>query len=116
MSSYQSFIPGAFRNLNQLTGSNYSLKNNPNYILQLRNVECLCYKDNYKSLKTAENDPNYQSNTLRISNLIQNFNGRGGKIKYGNTYLNNQVQPLIDILGSIEGQPGGSFTPLRNKF
>lgn len=118
MTSYQSFIPGAFRKLNQLTGSTYNLEKTQTntYNLELRNIQCLCFRDSYKMLKTAENDPRYQSNTLRVSSILRNNSGQGGRIEFGNTYLNNDVQPLIDILGSVEGQPGGSYTPLRNKF
>jgi hypothetical protein len=53
---------------------------------------------------------------LRIGNIIQNTPGNGGRIEFGNSYLNNFDQPLIDSLGSIEGQPGGSYKPLRNRF
>ena len=37
-------------------------------------------------------------------------------LKNGNSYLNLESQLLMDSLGSLEGQPGGSFRPLRNKF
>ena len=115
MASYKFFIPGASRKLNKLTGSKYNFDKRT-YDLELRNIQCLFFRDTYKMLKTAENDPLHQSNTLRISNIIKNSGGQGGKIKFGNAYLNTEVQPFIDTLGSIEGQPGGSYTPLRNKF
>ena len=103
MRSYQYFIPGAKYNLKKLINYNSHYQN-----------ECNCFKETYKNLKTAENDPNSISNTLRISNLIQiNI---GGRTRFGNNYLNIESRPLTDSLGSIEGQPGGSFTPLRNKF
>ena len=116
MTSYQSFMPGSFRKLNQLTGSRYNVKNRSPFTIEVRTAECACFRQTYKALKTAENDPRYQSNTLRVSNIIQNYNCRGGKIKFGNAYLIYRDKPLIDILGSVEGQPGGSFSPLRNKF
>jgi len=103
MHSYQSFIPGAKYNLRKLISYNSHYQK-----------ECLCFEESYKKFNTAGNDPNSISNTLRISNLIQiNI---GGRTRFGNTYLNIESQPLIDSLGSIEGQPGGSFRPLRNKF
>ena len=88
-----------------------------NYDKLLEIFICKCYEQQYKQVKTAENDPNYQSNTLRVSNLLLNasFTG-GGKLKFGNTYLSPDIQPIMDSLGSIEGQSGGSYTPLRNKF
>ena len=102
---HQSFIPGASKNIKKLTNSDYFLRD-----------KCVCFHDEYKKFKTAENDPNYQSNTLRQANIIINSNGVNKTLKIGNAYLNLETQPLIDSLGSIEGQPGGSFRPLRNKF
>jgi hypothetical protein len=101
MHSYQSFTPGRNSNSKKLINycSHYQSQSN-------------CFQENYKQFKTAENDPNI-SNALRISNLLKN--NIKGKIRIGNTYLNTSL-PFIDQLGSIEGQPGGSFTPLRNKF
>jgi hypothetical protein len=106
MYSHQSFIPG----------SNFNLKKIRLYDSFIKKLECNCFKETNKQLKTAENDPNFQSNTLRIGNIIQNTPGNGGRIEFGNSYLNNFDQPLIDSLGSIEGQPGGSYKPLRNRF
>ena len=102
---HQSFIPGASKNIKKLSKAD----------LQSR-IECLCFQDEYSKFKTAENDPSYQSNTLRLSNIILNNNGVKKNLRKGNTYLNLESQLLIDSLGSIEGQPGGSFRPLRNKF
>jgi len=105
MTSYRSFIPGAKYNLKKMINYNNNIINQ---------IECNCFKENYNKLTTAENDPNSISNTLRISNLIQM--NIGGRVRFGNSYLNIDSQPLIDSLGSLEGQPGGSFRPLRNKF
>ena len=49
---------------------------------------------------------------MRISQIINT--SLGGKINFGNCYLGQQT--AIDALGSIEGQPGGSFSPIRNTF
>jgi hypothetical protein len=95
-----------------MPGRNANLKKLINYESQ-KNVYCLCIQEQYKKFKTAENDPNI-SNTLRISDLIQS--NIGSKTRFGNAYLLNRPTPLIDSLGSIEGQPGGSFKPLRNRF
>ena len=104
MYSYQSFIRGRKGNLKKVI----------NYESQ-REVYCECRQNYLDKDKRIINESN-ESNNLRISNIIQNNNGKGGKIRYGNTYLITQVPPLVDILGSIEGQPGGSFAPLRNRF
>ncbi len=48
------------------------------------------------------------SNNIRISQIINS--NLGGKIVYINN-LNN-----VNMYGRIEGQNGGSGTPLRNKF
>jgi hypothetical protein len=121
MRSYQSFTPGRNNNSNKITNYNKYLQET-----------CNCFQDTYKQLKTAENDPNSVSNALRISNLIKNNIGGkvsfgniggsvsveniGGSVRFENFYLLNRCSPLIDSLGSIEGQPGGSFRPLRNRF
>jgi hypothetical protein len=102
---HQSFIAGASKNFKKLTASDYYLRD-----------KCVCFKEDYKKFNTGGNDPNYQSNTLRIANLIINSNGISKSLKNGNAYLNLETQPLMDSLGSIEGQPGGSFRPLRNRF
>ena len=103
---HQSFIAGANKNnFKKLITSNYYVSNN-----------CICFHEEYKKFKTAENDPNYQSNTLRQANIIINSTGLNKSLKNGNAYLTLDTQPLMDSLGSIEGQPGGSFRPLRNKF
>ena len=103
MTSYQYLMPGKKGNCKRLVKYNYYYQN-----------ACNSFEVNYKQLKTAENDPNSVSNTLRISNLI--LNNIGGKTRFGNTYLNIESQPFIDLLGSVEGQPGGSYRPLRNRF
>ena len=55
--------------------------------------------------------PNISTN-MRISQI--NRTSLGGKINFGNSYLGQETR--IDALGSIEGQRGGSFSPIRNKF
>jgi hypothetical protein len=55
--------------------------------------------------------PNISAN-MRNSHIITT--SLGGKINFGNCYLGQQ--PVVDALKSIEGQPGGSFSPIRNKF
>lgn len=56
-----------------------------------------------------------QSNAMRIANVI-NTNGLGNSknTHFGNDYTKRGL--LVTYLGTTEGQPGGSGTPLRNKF
>lgn len=62
------------------------------------------------ALKQGYNDPSIPE-TVRISQRIQQSN-LGGKITFG-----NKNRPMnMDYLGGWEGQPGGSFRPVRNNF
>jgi hypothetical protein len=61
-------------------------------------------------LKQGYLDPSIPE-SVRISQRIQQSN-LGGKITFGN--MNKPIE--INYLGGWEGQPGGSFKPLRNKF
>lgn len=38
----------------------------------------------------------------------------GGRVHFGNRYLGRET--IANYLGRYEGQPGGSGTPIRNKF
>jgi hypothetical protein len=92
-----------------------------NYEALIKVFICECFKEQYKQLGTAENNPNYQSNNIRISNILSSSYSGRGTVRFGNTYLreNNQPMILMDSLGGIggmEGQPGGCYRPLRNKF
>jgi hypothetical protein len=60
-------------------------------------------------VKQGWNDPSQSENT-RISQAITRT--LGGRITFGN----NNKPAIINYLGGWEGQPGGQFTPLRNKF
>jgi len=93
---------------------NYNYNFNPNVYKLLKNIsknkECICFEDKYLKLKQGFNDPNI-TNSLRISQILNN-NYLGGRVVFGN----NNIPYKIDYLGSIEGQPGGSYSPLRNQF
>ena len=50
----------------------------------------------------------------RITQIITSSLGKGGRIHYGNFYLD---KPLVtNYLGRFEGQPGGGGAPIRNRF
>ena len=73
---------------------------------------CKCVKKNQSQYTGGQNLIPNISNNMKMSHIIKT--SLGGKINFGNCYLGQQ--PQIDALGSIEGQPGGSFSPVRNKF
>ena len=83
-----------------------------NHIISPNKFYCGCLKRRQRQFIAGQNlIPNISTNLI-ISHIIKA--SLGGKINFGNCYLGQQ--PLIDALGSIEGQPGGSFSPVRNKF
>ena len=77
----------------------------------ITDYSCVCQPlSKVNNLKQGYNDPSI-SEAVRISQRIQQSN-LGGKITFGN--MNKPVQ--INYLGGWEGQPGGSFKSISNKF
>ena len=70
---------------------------------------CNCVQQQAHVVKTGWNDPT-QTESARISSLANT--NLGGKLTFGNS----GIPVKIDYLGSVEGQPGGSIRPLRNRF
>ena len=110
MSSYNNFrfTPG--------NKSNLRLFINREIIQQLYNLpkeadRCalVCLQNKVNLIKQGYNDPSLPKN-IHISQILTGT--LGGKTMFGN--FNRPVD--IDYLGGWEGQPGGSFRPLRNKF
>jgi hypothetical protein len=83
-----------------------------NYIFNPKQFYCACVKRQQSKITSGQNLIPNISRYMRISQIINT--SLGGNINFGNDYLGQQ--PRIDALGSIEGQPGGSFSPVRNKF
>ena len=84
-----------------------------NHIISPNKFYCKCVKkQQYSFIGGKPLFPNISTN-MKISYIIRT--SLGGKISFGNCYL-GQPQLQMDALGSIEGQPGGSFSPVRNKF
>lgn len=77
---------------------------------QLRDFQC--FKEDYKKFSSQAIIPNI-STTQRISNILKR-NVSNGNTQFGNYYLGGPV--VFNYLGRVEGQPGGSGVPLRNKF
>lgn len=70
---------------------------------------CNCFSERFDKQYNGTNNP-FQTENERISQILSN--SLGGRITFGNF-----GQPYqIDYLGNIEGQPGGSKKPPRNKF
>jgi hypothetical protein len=70
---------------------------------------CNCFPFRSNVLKQGYLDPGQVENK-RVASILTGT--LGGKITFGNMY-----RPAnLNYLGSWEGQPGGSFKPLRNKF
>ena len=90
-----SFIPGNNRSIRKL-----ALYNNS------KEYDCICFK--HKVIKTNNNSD--ITNNQRVANLLTN--NYSGRIQYGNF-----GSPLvINYLGKLEGQSGGSGRPIRNSF
>ena len=73
---------------------------------------CGCVRRQQRRFIAGQNLISNISTNIRISQIINT--SLGGKLYFGNCYLGQQS--YIDALGSIQGQPGGSFSPIRNKF
>ena len=70
---------------------------------------CNCFPFRNNPLKQGYLDPGLPQN-LRIASILNS--SLGGRTTFGNVY-----RPVnLNYLGSWEGQPGGSFKPLRNNF
>ena len=70
---------------------------------------CSCIQQKANNIKQGWNDPSQTENT-RIAHAVTGT--LGGKVTFGNN--NNPV--TLNYLGGWQGQPGGQFRPLRNKF
>jgi hypothetical protein len=78
---------------------------------------------NYKIIRTSNTNFSNLSYKRRLSQILKldsysqqvsRISRMAGKLQYGNFYLG---QPLnINYLGRIEGMPGGSGMPPRNRF
>ena len=70
---------------------------------------CSCIQQKANNIKQGWNDPSQTENT-RIAHAVTGT--LGGKVTFGNN--NNPI--TLNYLGGWQGQPGGQFRPLRNKF
>jgi hypothetical protein len=77
--------------------------------------DCTCIQEKVNQIKNGYNDPT-QPQSFRVAQLA---NQRlGGRTTFGNVGLGLGIGAnarISTILGGIEGQPGGSPRPLRNR-
>jgi hypothetical protein len=93
------FAPGSNNNFSKL----YS------YVIFKNYDTCNCIQQKVHNAKSGWNDP-LQTENMRIASTITN--NLGGKITWGNF----GIPAKVNYLGQVEGQPGGSLRPLRNRF
>lgn len=91
--------------------TNSAKVNNYNKILDeyARGVWCGCVTNEYKQFSSQATLTNL-SRAMRISQTIRS--AVGGGTQFGNY----DGPPVINYLGKVEGQVGGSGAPLRNRF
>lgn len=110
MYSYQGFTPGSrnrtSRMINYVAEYNTANPNNPL-------TSCYCIPNKYdKNTPGSDSSSAKVSYATKIAQVIAT--NRGGKLQYGNFYLD---QPLnVNYLGRIQGMPGGGGMPPINRF
>jgi hypothetical protein len=105
MHSYKHFTPGRKSNASRLINYNALIDG------YSKKIFCNCYQEEYKKF-TSQSLSTNTSNSQRISQIISS--SVGGSTQFGSYYLGKPV--VFNYLGRIEGQPGGSGVPLRNRF
>ena len=105
MYSYKHFTPGKNANSSRLINYNAIID------AYSKKIICKCYQEEYKKF-TSSSTTNNISNSQRVAQVINST--VGGSTHFGNYYLGEPV--VFNYLGRVEGQPGGSGAPLRNRF
>ena len=105
MYSYKHFTPGKNANSSRLIIYNAIID------AYSKKIVCNCYQEEYKKF-TSNSTVNNISNSQRVAQVINST--VGGSTQFGNYYLGEPV--VFNYLGRVEGQPGGSGAPLRNRF
>lgn len=103
MYSYKHFTPGK-KSSGTRKLINYNAKTQ-------QDVVCNCFAEESKKF-TSQGSNSNTSRAQRISQVINNT--VGGSVQFGNYYLGQPV--VVNYLGRMEGQPGGSGAPLRNRY
>lgn len=96
-------------NSNYLNNS-YLRKLIKNYNEQnLKEYQCNCFKETINKSTMGSSDST-KTAAFRISRILTL--NLGGRTAFGN----NGVPIFTNYLGGIDGQPGGTLAPIRNKF
>jgi hypothetical protein len=103
MYSYKHFTPGGNLKCGKMISYSQAANINPN----IKTCTYINSEIMNKSFLT-----NNISNSQRISQIINS--SVGGSTQFGSYYLGEPV--VFNYLGRVEGQPGGSGAPLRNRF
>jgi hypothetical protein len=110
MYSYRQFVPGGRRDTSRII--KYVAEYNK-YKTEDDINSCYCHPGKYdKNTPIREASSDNFSSAKRIAQIIKTR--KGGKSSYGNFYLGKQLN--INYLGMIEGMPGGSGMPPKNRF
>jgi hypothetical protein len=111
------FAPGnrsyAKRLINYNVLYNQLNSNSLNRNLSWNNTDCQCKTNSYNKTTVHTSSPSYKApKNINISKIVNTY--LGGKVQYGNFYLN---QPMnVNYFGRVEGMPGGFGSPPLNKF
>jgi hypothetical protein len=113
--SKRQFTPGKKSNARRMIDNAFAYTSEYNRLnIHSNKLNCLCIPDRYDKNTVGSDSPSIKvSNNMRIAQVITSA-GLGGKLEYGSFYL---CQPLqVNYLGRVQGMPGGSGSPPRNKF
>jgi len=111
MYSYGHFRPGSRSNTSRII--KYISEYNATYGKDGDIKTCYCIPDKYdKNTPGSDSSSAKVSYATKISQVIQST--RGGKVQYGNFYLGEPLN--VNYLGRMEGMPGGSGMPPKNRF
>lgn len=100
------FSPGT-----SFLSNNYLRRLINNYNEQnMRDFTCACYKDTINKKENLGYNDSTRTDVARLSQLLST--SLGGRTVFGN----GGVPVTISYLGGTDGQPGGSPSPIRNKF
>jgi hypothetical protein len=111
MHSYQQFTPGGRSDTSRII--KYISEYNALYGTEGEIKTCFCIPDKFdKNTPGSDSSSAKVSYATRIAQVIQA--SRGGKTQYGNFYLGEPLN--VNYLGRIQGMPGGSGMPPKNRF
>ncbi len=112
MYSYQTFTPGGRKDTSRMI--KYIAEYNNVYADNRKNNTCFCISTKFdKNTPVSDGSSRRLTYAERVGELIR-ITRSGGKIQYGNFYLNKPLN--VNYLGRMEGMPGGGGMPPLNRF